>query len=126
MRTNTRVLFYSICNIDYTYNLMEASDFMGMSPRTPGGKKLQLLSTATSSFQTYDLSEFNVVGKKAEDFFVRISGFTSSPAEKQSRSFTNLEITGFSNSVLTLKGTYTQYDYHANSLSLTVEIYVYK
>ena len=58
---------------------MEASDFMGMSPRTPGGKKLQLLttvtftpingsSTATSSFQTYDLSEFNVVGKKAEDF----------------------------------------------------------
>ena len=125
---------------------------MGMSPRTPGGKKLQLLttvtftpingsSTATSSFQTYDLSEFNVAGKKAEDFFVRISGFTSSPlensrtsemllgkekAEKQSRSFTNLEITGFSNSVLTLKGTYTQYDFHANSLSLTVEIYVYK
>lgn len=116
---------------------MEASDFMGMSPRTPGGKKLQLLttvtftpinggSTATSSFQTYDLSEFNVAGKKAEDFFVRISGFTSSPAEKQSRSFTNLEITGFSNSVLTLKGTYTQYDYHANNLYLTVEIYVYK
>ena len=112
---------------------MEASDFMGMSPRTPGGKKLQLLTTvtftpitATSSFQTYDLSEFNVAGKKAEDFFVRISGFTSSPAEKQSRSFTNLEITGFSNSVLTLKGTYTQYDFHANSLSLTVEIYVYK
>ena len=107
---------------------------MGTSPRIPGGKKLQLLttvtftpingsSTATSSFQTYDLSEFNVAGKKAEDFFVR---FTSSPAEKQSRSFTNLEITGFSNSVLTLKGTYTQYDYHANSLSLTVEIYVYK
>ena len=111
---------------------------MGTSPRTPGGKKLQLLttvtftpingsSTATSSpVQTYDLSEFNVAGKKAEDFCVRISGFTSSPAEKQSRSFTNLEITGFSNSVLTLKGTYTQYDYHANSLSLTVEIYVYK
>ena len=65
-------------------------------------------------------------GKMADDFFVRISGFTSSPAEKQSRSFTNLEITGFSNSVLTLKGTYTQYDYHANSLYLTVEIYVYK
>ena len=98
---------------------MEASDFMGMSPRTPGGKKLKLLttvtftpingsSTATSSFQTYDLSEFNVAGKK------------------ESRSLTNLEITGFSNSVLTLKGTYTQYDYHANNLSLTVEIYVYK
>ena len=110
---------------------------MGTSPRIPSGKKLQLLTTvtftpingssaATSSFQTYDLSEFNVAGKKAEDFFVRISGFTSSPAEKQSRSFTNLEITGFSNSVLTLKGTYTQYDYHANSLYLTVEIYVYK
>lgn len=75
---------------------------MGTSPRIPGGKKLQLLttvtftpingsSTATSSFQTYDLSEFNVAGKKAEDFFVRISGFTSSPAEKQSRSFTNLK-----------------------------------
>ena len=116
---------------------MEASDFMGMSPRTPGGKKLKLLttvtftpingsSTATSSSQTYDLSAFNVAGKKADDFFIRISGFTSSPSERQSRSFSNLEITGFSNSVLTLKGTYTQYDYHANSLSLTVEIYVYK
>ena len=56
---------------------------MGTSPRIPGGKKLQLLttvtftpingsSTATSSFQTYDLSEFNVAGKKAEDFFVRM------------------------------------------------------
>lgn len=83
-------------------------------------------SDATSSFQTYDLSEFNVAGKKAEDFFVRISGFTSNPAERQSRSFTNLEITGFSNSILTLKGTYTQYNYHAINLSLTVEIYVYK
>ena len=110
---------------------------MGMSPRAPGDKKLQLLttvtftpinssSTATSSSQTYDLSEFNVAGKKAKDFFIRIAGFTSSPAEKQSRSFSNLEISDFSDSVLTLTGTYTQYNYHANNLSLTVEIYVYK
>lgn len=66
---------------------------MGTSPRIPGGKKLQLLttvtftpingsSTATSSFQTYDLSEFNVAGKKGGGLFRSYFRFYFQPCRK--------------------------------------------
>lgn len=102
-----------------------------------GGSKLQLLTTvtyspinissnSTSSSQSYDLSSYGVSGKSAEDFFICISGFITSAAEKQSRAFNSLKVTGFSGSTLTLTGTYDYYNYHAINLGLTVDIYVYK
>lgn len=84
-------------------------------------------STATSSSQSYDLSSLNVSGKTADDFFIRIKGFTASPTDdkKQARSFKSLSISSFSNSKLTLTGFYDQYDYHAINFSITVEIYMF-
>lgn len=36
-------------------------------------------SAATSSSQSYDLSSYNVSGKTADDFFIRITNFSVDP-----------------------------------------------
>lgn len=84
-------------------------------------------STATSNSQSYDLSSYDVSGKTADDFFIRITKFSASPTfdRKESRTFKSLEISGFSNSKLTLTGSYDQYDYHAINFGIIVEIYMF-
>lgn len=84
-------------------------------------------SAATSSSQSYDLSSYDVNGKTADDFFIRITKFSAQPTfdKKEGRTFNSLTISGFSNSKLTLTGSYDPYDYHAINFGISVEIYMF-
>ena len=107
---------------------------MGMSPRVPGGKgtltKLTTvslgLSRASTTSMTCDLSAYGVANKKASDFVALISAIGVSAAYAENRSLTSLEISDFTDSVLTLLATHDAYDYHGVGITLTVDIYVLK